>query len=106
MTEGLIGAIRDCFRRLDYEYSRHALDQSLIRGIFDEEVQTAIQNGEVIEDYPADKYGPSCLVLGHSLDRRPLHIHCTYPDRRPVKVITLYEPDPQQWIDFRRRRVQ
>ena len=50
--------------------------------------------GEVIEDYPHDKYGPSCLVLGFTLSQRPLHIHCSYPMRPIIKIITLYEPDP------------
>jgi len=34
----------------------------LKRNISDLEVVEAILNGEVIEDYPLDKYGPSCLV--------------------------------------------
>jgi hypothetical protein len=35
---------------------------------------------------------------------RPLHINCSYPTREPIKVITVYEPDPSLWIDFRLRR--
>jgi hypothetical protein len=29
-----------------------------------QEIREAIAVGEVIEDYPNDKYGPSCLILG------------------------------------------
>jgi hypothetical protein len=61
-------------------------------------------NGEVIEDYPDDKYGPSCLILGVTAGARPLHIHCSYPSWPQVKVITLYEPDPARWINFKIRR--
>jgi len=48
-----------------YEYSKHAVDQSITRRISDKEVVQAISaSTEIIEDYPDDKYGPSCLVLG------------------------------------------
>ncbi len=102
----MIDRIRECFRRIDYEYSLHALDQSLQRRISVLEVEEAIAAGEVIENYPSDKYGPSCLIFGRTAAGRPLHIHCTTPDRYPVKVITLYQPDPVRWTDFRVRRLQ
>jgi hypothetical protein len=60
--------------------------------------------GEVIEDYPTDKYGPSCLVFGSTLARRPLHIHCSYPSRPLVKLMTLYDSDARRWVDFKVRR--
>jgi len=60
--------------------------------------------GEIIEDYPEDKYGPSCLILGLTKTGRPLHIQCSYPSRPLIKVITLYEPDPDLWVDFRVRK--
>jgi hypothetical protein len=41
-----------------------------------QELREAIAIGEIIEDYPTDKYGPSCLVFGVTLARRPLHIQC------------------------------
>lgn len=59
---------------------------------------------EVIENYPEDKYGPSCLLLGFTSAGRPLHVACSYPSRPLVKIITLYEPDPEEWTDNRIRR--
>jgi len=47
-----------------FEFSKHALDQSILREITLQELHEAILDGEVIEDYPEDKYGPSCLVFG------------------------------------------
>ena len=79
------------------EYSLHAVQQMVARNIMPEEVAEVILAGEVIEDYPQDKYGPSCLVLGRTLARRALHVQCTHPSRPLVKVITAYEPDPAQW---------
>ena len=67
------------------------------------EVQQAIANGEVIEDYPQDKYGPSCLITGFTTNGRPLHIQCSYPSRPLIKVVTVYEPSPDDWLNFKVR---
>jgi hypothetical protein len=100
----LIDDIRDKIASGQFEFSQHAVDQSIVRHISVQELREAIAGGDVIEDYPDDKYGPSCLVLGATLANRPLHIQCSYPSRPVVKIITLYEPDPQRWIDFKVRR--
>lgn len=95
----MIEEIRAKIRAGQFEFSKHAVDQSILRGISVQELREAIANGEIIEDYPEDKYGPSCLILGFTQAGRPLHIQCSYPSR-----ITLYEPDPARWIDFKIRR--
>src|SRR5437764_568509 len=87
-----------------FEYSQHAVDQSIRRQITVKELQEAIATGEIIEDYPNDKYGPSCLIFGTSNTGRPIHIQCSYPSRDRIKVVTVYEPDPSEWIGFRHRR--
>ena len=87
-----------------FEFSKHAVDQAILRGIGVHEVREAVATGVVIEDYPGDKCGPICLLLGLTLTGRPLHIQCSYPSRPVVKIITLYEPDPDQWIDLRTRK--
>ncbi len=49
----------------EFEFSKHAVDQSIIRGITVQEIREAIlRDSELIENYPDDKYGPSCLILG------------------------------------------
>jgi len=101
----LLDEIRGKILKRQYEFSKHAVDQSIIRNISVPEVEEAIEGrSEVIEDYPEDKYGPSCLILGFTRKGRPLHIQCSYPSRPIVKIITLYEPDPDVWIDFRIRK--
>ena len=89
-----------------FEFSQHASDQSIIRRIGVDEVREVILGGEVLEDYPDDKYGPSCLILGFTAAGRALHVQCSYPSRQLVKFITMYEPDPQLWVEFRKRRRQ
>lgn len=88
-----------------YEFSKHAVDQSIIRRISVVEISEAIAlSDEIIEDYPEDKYGPSCLILGFTQSGRPLHIQCSYPSRPLLKIITVYEPDVDVWINHRVRR--
>lgn len=90
-----------------FEFSRHAVDQSIIRDISVQEIKDAIhKKAKIIEDYPKDKYGPSCLILGYTSQNRPLHIQCSYPSRPTLKIITLYEPDPAKWISFEKRRTE
>ena len=99
-----LAAIQRKVRAGRFEFSEHAVNQSIRREISMKEVRDAMAESTIIEDYPADKYGPSCLVLGCTRSGRPLHIHCSYPSRSIIKVITLYEPDPAKWIDFKVRR--
>jgi hypothetical protein len=53
--------------------------------------------------HPSDKYGPSCLVLGYTKTGSPLHIECTRPARTRIRIITVYEPDPGAWVNFKKR---
>jgi hypothetical protein len=100
----LIDEIRARVASDQFEFSKHAVDQAILRAVSVQEVREAVAIAVVIEDYPGDKYGPSCLLLGFTATRRPLHIQCSYPSRPLVKIITLYEPDPNQWIDLRTRK--
>ena len=38
-----------------FEFSKHAVDQSLLRRISVQEAREAIETGEIIADYPNDK---------------------------------------------------
>ena len=96
--------IRTKIRNWQFELSLHATSQSIIRRITMQEVREAVEVCEILEDYPEDKYGPSCLILGFTKAKRPLHIQCSYPSRPLLKLITLYEPDPRRWIDLKIRR--
>ena len=97
--------IRLKFKKRQFEFSKHAFDQSIIRDITVAEIEEAVNNqSEVVEDYPDDKYGPSCLILGFTDDERPLHVQCSYSDRDLVKIITVYHPNPRLWKDLSIRK--
>jgi hypothetical protein len=100
----LIDEIRRRVARGDFEFSQHAVDQAIIRHISVQELREAIAGGDVIEVYPEDKYGPSCLIFGMTRVGRPIHVQCSAPNRPTVKIVTVYEPDPALWIEFKVRR--
>jgi hypothetical protein len=100
-----LNRIREKIRRRKYEFSKHAVDQSIVREISVTELEEVFAGeSEIIEDYPDDKYGPSCLVLGFTEKGRPLHVQCSYPERPVLKIVTVYEPDPDRWTDLRIRK--
>ena len=93
----MIEAIQTKIVNDQFELSKHAVDQSILRQIRLHEIVEAIANGQIIEDYPNDKYAPSCLICGTTQTGRTIHIQSSYPSRLLIKIITVYEPDPNKW---------
>lgn len=74
------------------------------RMISTSKIKNAVMTGEIIEDYPEDARGHSCLILGFGLYNRSIHIVCA-PKDEYLAIITAYIPNSSQWADdFRRRR--
>ncbi|HJW87308.1 MAG TPA: DUF4258 domain-containing protein [Candidatus Brocadiaceae bacterium] len=94
--------IRKAFIENNFRYTKHGAEQRINRHITGEEIKQAILNGEIVENYPIDKYGPSCLVYGKTNMGRPLHVQIALLPI--ISIVTVYEPDPKQWIDNRIRR--
>jgi hypothetical protein len=69
-----------------------------------QEVRDVVFNGEIIEDYPEDKRGHSCLMLGMPDNKRPIHVVCA-PKEEFLAIITVYIPSLDKWEPgFRTRR--
>lgn len=84
----------------------HAVRQMarLDRMITVEEVRHCVRQGELIEDYPSDVRGQSCLMLGTADLERPIHVVCA-PKNDYLAIITAYQPDPKEWEgDWKTRR--
>jgi hypothetical protein len=97
--------LRDQLAAGEFEFSQHALRRMVERNISDQEIRSAGFGAVIVEDYPSDKYSPSCLLLGFTQLHRALHLQVSRaPDQLLVRIITLYEPDPAEWVDFVRRR--
>ena len=77
----------------------------LERNISQREIQETGTNVIIIENYPDDKYSPSCLLLGFTKKKRPLHLQVSRMQSDKLRMITIYEPDKLEWInDFTTRR--
>jgi|SRR4030065_2684846 len=88
-----------------FEFSSHAFKRAVERNISDIEISQAGKNAMIIEDYPDDKYSPSCLLLGFTKKGRPLHIQVSLMNFEFVKIITLYQPDESEWTNnYSKRR--
>lgn len=97
--------LKDTQRKIrsgDYTFSDHAVKRMMKRDILRREVEDAVFQGEIIEEYPDDKYSPSCLVYGKTKNGRDLHVQVSFPPS--VVIITVYEPDPKEWVNCRMRR--
>jgi hypothetical protein len=97
-----ITEIQDKIQKGEYRISDHAIKRMIQRSIERFEVVEAILSDEIIEEYPEDKYSPSCLIYGKTRAGRNLHVQVSLPPK--VVVITTYEPDPAEWLDCRIRR--
>ena len=74
-----IEPIRVSVRKGQHYWRQHATERSIEREINDNEVTEAILNGKIIEEYPTDKYGPSCLIFGRTNSGRTIHVQCSLP---------------------------
>ncbi len=97
-----INDIQSKIKSKQYSFSDHAVKRMIKRAIYRYEVEDAINQGEIIEEYPDDKYSPSCLIYGRTKSGRDLHVQVSLPPK--VVVITTYEPEPSEWIGCKVRR--
>jgi hypothetical protein len=81
----------------------HTLQRMFERGVTYEEVTETLKTGEMIEEYSDNKLYPSRLLLGWPQER-PLHVVAAVGEPDTAVIITVYEPDPDQWDDEFKRR--
>lgn len=93
-------------REKRYRLTSHAEREREADMITLQETEEAVlsETCEVLEDYPGDPRGHSCLVLGFTQASDPIHLVCGHLDEEEFVVITIYRPDPEQWIDWRKRK--
>jgi len=99
-----LSGIRDKIKARAYRYSDHAVKKMISRSIDRSEIEEAVLEGEIIEEYPDDKYSPSCLIYGKTKTGRDLHVQISLPPA--VVIITAYGPEEIEWIDCRVRRTK
>ena len=70
-----------------------------------QEVRRVVLRGEIVEDYPEDARGRSCLMLGTGEAGRKIHVVCA-PRAEYLAIITAYVPETDEWDSgFRIRRL-
>ena len=100
-----IQSIREKVKKGKYRISFSHTEKLRERKIEITEIEEAVSAGEIMEAYPDDPRGPSCLILGFTHQGRPLHIVCGDLEDERILVITAYEPSSEQWEeDWKSRR--
>ena len=83
----------------------HADEEAYSDRLSFKEILASISTGEIIEQYPDDKPYPSCLIFSKNFRDEPIHSVWAYNQNTQSSVlITVYRPDPKQWIDGKVRR--
>lgn len=98
MHEQQLAIIRKCCAHSNFRYTQHFMQRIIQRNITLADVATVLDHGEIIEDYPNDYPLPSCLVLGYTINNRPLHIVCGIGSDE-LFLITAYQPNPTLWTN-------
>lgn len=98
------------FQRLcrdeNFAITKHAANRLKERGIRLDDIEHAILDGRIIEEYPDDTPFPSCLILGTATSGKPLHLVASTDDEM-IYLITSYFPDSDRWgNDFATRKEQ
>ena len=84
--------IQEQVRTNNYEFSLHAEHEREDEHILVDEIEQSVLSGELLDDYPDDPRGHSCLILGFTeADRAIRSVWGLLPDGR-VRVITVYIP--------------
>lgn len=84
--------------------SNHARTRMFQRDISTENVIEVIINGQIIEDYPEDEPCPSALFFAYS-GGTPCHVVIAECEDH-ARIITVYIPENNKWIDYILRRDQ
>ncbi|MBI2196055.1 DUF4258 domain-containing protein [Candidatus Daviesbacteria bacterium] len=92
-----IKLIRRKIRSQEYDLSAHAHSERQDEQIIIEEIEKTILKGSIIEKYPKDPRGSSCLVVS-----KTLHVVCGFRGER-LLVVTVYRPKLPAWVNWKTR---
>ena len=99
----MLEKIRSAFRQDAFLFGFHCYHRLTEHGLRVGDLVSAIgyDDPEIIENYPADRRGPTCLIRG-VCQQGIIHVVCTL-STIPF-VITVYRPNPDQWDSGFRKR--
>jgi hypothetical protein len=92
-----LSEIRSKIAKKQFVLSNHAVKQSILYQIQSSEIADVIYNGQLIESF-SDAVGKlSYLIRGLTQTRKILHVKCSDSTQPLIKIIAVYEPDPDRW---------
>lgn len=83
----------------DFELTSHAEQERQAESISVSDIRRALMRCDILEDYPHDERGASCLVLGLTESLSPIHLVCARTKSGTLRVVTVYRPSEPKWID-------
>jgi len=92
-----IEEIKRCVREGRYVYSQHAENRRVDYKLTFAQIEDALLDAQVLEQYPDTGRGESCLLVGFS-GNIPIHAVCGWRGDKVV-IITVYIPRPPQFTD-------
>jgi|WetSurSiteA1Bulk_404760.scaffolds.fasta_scaffold172466_1 hypothetical protein len=94
-----------CLKEYRRVFRAHAISRIFERNIGYGELVEAFEKAEVIEEYPNDHPYPSCLILGFTRLKKPIHtVFSINHNEEVVVIVTVYIPEKGKWTDDYRRR--
>jgi len=92
-----IKCIKSKVSKCQYYLTKHGEQERQNDSITIAEIEEALINGIILEQYEDDLRGESCLVAGFSEAGKPIHIVCGKFENDLV-LITVYIPTPPKFI--------
>lgn len=88
--------IKDRVIKDEYYFSRHGDRERQNDLLIISEVEEALNNGMILEQYENTGRGESCLVVGFTNFGKPVHIVCGEMEGE-LAIITVYVPSPPKF---------
>jgi len=88
--------IKKCVEDRNYYFSHHGDRERMNDNLTISDIEESLVNGRILEEYPDDLRGISCLVVGFSYSGIPIHIVCGERNDKLV-IITVYIPKPPKF---------
>jgi hypothetical protein len=92
-----INEIKSRIRANQYVYTQHAELERKADGLTFVQIEEALLDGEILEQYADTGRGESCLIVGLTRDV-PVHVVCGWRGAQ-VALITVYIPRPPKFVD-------
>ncbi len=93
-----INFIKEQIEKQLYTLSLHADEERIADKLSINELENILVNCKIIEEYPTDPRGESCLVVGILENNIPVHVVCGKNRNGNLVIITVYLPKMPKWL--------